>query len=143
MVTRFDPFRDIDRLAEQMLGTARNAATMPMDLFRSGDHYVVHFDLPGIDPGSLDVSVKDRTLTVRAERSGRSENVEWLTRERPVGTYVRQIMLGDGLVPDNIEASYADGVLTVTIPVAEEAKPRRIEISHPRQGRVIEASSAE
>ncbi|WP_026877847.1 Hsp20/alpha crystallin family protein [Jiangella gansuensis] len=143
MVTRFDPFRDIDRLAEQMWGAARNAATMPMDLYRSGDHYVMHFDLPGIDPGSLDVNVKDRTLTVRAERSGRSEDVEWLNRERPVGTYVRQLNLGTGLELDRIEASYADGVLTLTVPVEEEAKPRRIEVSHPSKTRVIEAGPSE
>ncbi|TDE01650.1 Hsp20/alpha crystallin family protein [Jiangella asiatica] len=139
MVTRYDPFRDIDRLAEQMLGSARNAATMPMDLYRSGDHYVMHFDLPGIDPGSLDVSVKDRTLTVRGQRTGRSEDVEWLSRERPIGTYVRQLNLGAGLQLDHIEASYADGVLTLSVPVAEEAKPRRIEVSRPSTARVIEA----
>ncbi|MBX9245689.1 Hsp20/alpha crystallin family protein [Actinotalea ferrariae] len=121
---------------DQLLGTLREAPgpqvpTMPMDLYRAGDHYVMHVDLPGVDPGSVDVNVEDRTLTIRAERTARTESdVQWLARERVSGTYVRQLTVGRGLALDRIEASYADGVLTLTIPVAEEARPRRIEIQH-------------
>lgn len=134
MATR-DPFFDTARWMDQLLGTMRETGAtvpaMPMDLYRAGDHYVMHVDLPGADPGSVDVSVEDRTLTIRAERSARSEpDVQWLARERTTGTYVRQLTLGRGLALDQIAASYADGVLTLTIPVAEEAKPRRIEIQH-------------
>lgn len=134
MATRYDPFADTARWMEQMLGTMRDASTttvpsMAMDLYRSGDHYVMHVDLPGADPGSIDVNVEDRTLTIRAQRTAREDaDMQWLARERATGTYVRQLTLGRGLALDRIEASYADGVLTLTIPVAEEAKPRRIEI---------------
>jgi len=132
-VMRFDPFRDLDRLTEQMLGvpvgSTRAPRFMPMDLYRSGDHYVLHADLPGVDPGSVDVSVDNGTLTVRAERSGRTEeSVEWLTSERFTGSYMRQLTLGEGVDADRIAATYENGVLTVTIPMAEKAKPRRIQI---------------
>lgn len=136
MATRYDPFTDTARWMDQLLGATRatevpTVPAMPMDLYRAGDHYVLHVDLPGADPGSIDVSVEDRTLTVRAERSGRTEaDVQWLARERATGTFVRQLTVGRGLALDAIEASYADGVLTLTIPVAEEAKPRRVEIKH-------------
>ncbi|VTR77508.1 MULTISPECIES: Hsp20/alpha crystallin family protein [Cellulomonas] len=130
MATRFDPFQEMDRLMNQVLGSQRAAATMPMDLYRAGDHYVLHVDLPGADPGSIDVNVDDRTLTIRAQRTARTEDgVQWLAKERPVGTYARQLTVGRGLALDAISASYADGVLTLTIPVAEEAKPRRIEVT--------------
>jgi HSP20 family protein len=130
VATRFDPFQEMDRLMGQVLGSQRAAATMPMDLFRAGDHYVLHVDLPGADPGTIDVNVDDRTLTIRAQRTARTEDgVQWLAKERPVGTYARQLTVGRGLALDAIAASYADGVLTLTIPVAEEAKPRRIEVS--------------
>ncbi|GIG24887.1 Hsp20/alpha crystallin family protein [Cellulomonas denverensis] len=129
MATRFDPFREMDRLMTQVLGAERAAAQMPMDLYRSGDHYVAHFDLPGADPGSIDVNLDDRTLTVRAQRTPHpDEGVQYLTKERPTGTYARQLTVGRGLNLDAVSASYADGVLTLTIPVAEEAKPRRIEV---------------
>ena len=131
MATRFDPFLDLDRLVNQAFGTARAAATMPMDLYRSGDHFVMHVDLPGADPGTIDVNVEDRTLTVRAQRSARTEDdVQWLANERPSGTYARQVTLGRGLALDMISATYSDGVLTLTIPVAEDAKPRKVEIQH-------------
>ncbi len=130
MATRFDPFQEMDRLMGQVLGSQRASASMPMDLYRSGDHYVLHVDLPGADPGSIDVNVDDRTLTIRAQRTARTEDaVQWLAKERPVGTYARQLTVGRGLDLDSIAASYADGVLTLTIPVAEEAKPRRIEVT--------------
>lgn len=130
MATRFDPFQEMDRLMNQVLGQQRASATMPMDLFRSGDHYVLNVDLPGADPGSIDVAVDDRTLTIRAQRTARTEDgVQWLAKERPVGTYARQLTVGRGLALDKITASYQDGVLSLSIPVAEEAKPRRIQVN--------------
>jgi HSP20 family protein len=145
-VLRFDPFRDLDRLTEQMFGlqagSARAPRFMPMDLYRSGDHYVLHADLPGVDPGSVDVSVDSGTLTIRAERSGRAEeSVEWLTSERPTGSYMRQLSLGDGIDADHIAATYANGVLTVTIPMAEKTKPRRIQIDTATENVVIGSAS--
>ncbi|WP_372419881.1 Hsp20/alpha crystallin family protein [Actinotalea solisilvae] len=140
MATRLDPFVDPTRWMDQILGTVREAAgpqvpTMPIDLYRAGDHYVMHVDIPGADPGSVDVNVEDRTLTIRAERTGRTDaDAQWLARERGTGTYVRQLTVGRGLALDRVEAAYADGVLTLTIPVAEEAKPRRIEIQHASAG---------
>lgn len=131
---RFDPFRDFDRLTEQFLGaqsgSARAPRFMPMDLYRSGDHYVLHADLPGVDPGSVDVGVENNTLTIKAERSERTEDgVQWISSERFTGTYMRQLALGDGIDADRISATYVNGVLTVTLPVAEKAKPRRVSIS--------------
>ena len=134
MATRFDPFAETARWMDQMMGAMRetsalNVPGMPIDLYRAGDHYVLHVDLPGADRGSVDVNVEDRTLTIRAERTAHTEDgAQWLARERATGTYVRQLNLGRGLALDAITASYADGVLTLTIPVAEEAKPRRIEV---------------
>jgi HSP20 family protein len=133
-VLRFDPFRDLDRLAEQVLGaqagTARAPRFMPMDLYRSGDHYVLHADLPGVDPGSIDVKVENGVLTVRAERTSRTEEgVQWIASERFAGTFMRQISLGEGVDADAISATYANGVLTVTIPIAEKSKSRRIEVT--------------
>jgi HSP20 family protein len=143
-VLRFDPFRDLDRMTEQLLGATsgdtRVPRFMPMDLYRSGDHYVLHADLPGIDPGSVDVHVDNGTLTIRAERSGRTEqDVQWLTNERFVGTFQRQLSLGEGIDTEAISATYDNGVLSVTIPVAERAKPRRIEVSGQSNRQVIEA----
>jgi HSP20 family protein len=145
-VLRFDPFRDLDRMTEQLLGvpagSARAPRFMPMDLYRSGDHYVLHADLPGVDPGSVDVHVENGTLTIKAERSGRTEqDVQWLSSERFTGTFMRQLALGDGLDTDAIAATYANGVLTVTIPVAEKAKPRRIEINSAPERTVIESGA--
>jgi len=146
MATRIDPFREMDRLLTSVLAADRSTAlaqAMPMDLYRSGDHYVLHVDLPGVDPGSIDVNVEDRTLTVRAQRSPRTDDdVQWLAKERPSGTYARQLTLGRGLALDAISATYSDGVLTLTIPVAEEAKPRRIEVQHGASAPALEAASA-
>jgi HSP20 family protein len=143
MATRFDPFQELDRLVGQFMASDRSAATMPMDLYRSGDHYVIHVDLPGADPGTIDVNVEDRTLTIRAERTPHTEqDVQWLAKERPVGTYARQLTVGRGLALDAISATYADGVLTLTVPVAEEAKPRRIEVQHGEDARQISASQS-
>jgi len=129
-----DPFRDIDRLAAQLLGTSPGSArvplAMPMDLYRSGDHYVLHADLPGVDPDSVDVSVDGAILTVTAQRSERTEqDVQWLSSERFTGGYMRRLSLGADIDADHIAATYHNGVLTVTLPVAAKAKPRRIEIT--------------
>ncbi len=129
MSLRFDPFRDFDRLAAEMFGTARTPAPMPMDVLRAGDQFVCRFDLPGIDAESLDVSAENNTLTVRAERRRSDpDGASYLVSERPAGSYSRQLVLGDGLAVEDIRADYTDGVLTLTIPVAEQAKPRKIEI---------------
>jgi len=143
-VLRYDPFRDLDRMTEQLLGAATGSARvprfMPMDIYRSGDHYVLHADLPGIDPGSVEVNVDNGTLTIRAERSGRTEqDVQWLTNERFTGTFQRQLSLGEGIDTEAISATYDNGVLSVTIPVAEKAKPRRIEVTGSSNRQVIEA----
>ncbi|MBO0609270.1 Hsp20/alpha crystallin family protein [Myceligenerans salitolerans] len=131
MATYWDPFQEMDRLFSSFAGNARQSGGMPMDLFRTGDHYVLSMDLPGVDPGTIDVSVEDRTLTVRAERTQRSgDDAQWLVRERPTGTFARQLTVGRGLALDSISASYADGVLSLTIPVSEEARPRKIEVAH-------------
>jgi HSP20 family protein len=121
-------------MTEQLLGvpsgTARAPRFMPMDLYRSGDHYVLHADLPGVDPGSIDVGVENGVLTIKAQRSERTEDaVQWISSERFTGTYLRQIALGDGIDADKISATYHNGVLTVTLPVAEQAKPRRVEVA--------------
>jgi HSP20 family protein len=140
MATRYDPFQEMDRMLSSLLSADRAAATMPMDLYRSNDHYVLHIDLPGVDPGTIDVNVDDRTLTIRAERSARTEeDVQWLARERPTGTYARQLTVGRGLALDAITATYTDGVLTLSIPVAEEAKPRRVEVQHSSSAQAISA----
>jgi HSP20 family protein len=133
-VLRFDPFRDLDRMTEQLLGvqsgSARAPRFMPMDLYRSGDHYVLHADLPGIDPGSVDVNVQNNVLTIAAERSERTEEgVQWIASERFAGRYMRQLSLGEGIDSERITATYANGVLTVTLPVAERAKPRKVTVS--------------
>jgi HSP20 family protein len=145
VVLTFDPFREFDRLAGQMFGTAAvgGAATlaMPMDLYRSGDHFVLHCDLAGIDPGSVQVDVDGKVLTIRAERTPRTDSdVQWLRRERATGVFERRLTLGDGLDLDRIDATWQDGVLTLTIPVAEAAKPRRIPINA-GQAQVLEGSS--
>jgi HSP20 family protein len=142
VVLRFDPFRDVDRLAEQLLGTQRSPRVMPTDLFRSGDHYVLACDLPGVDPGSVDISVDGGTLSIRAERTPRSdEHAQWIAQERPSGTFLRQLSLGEGLDTAQISATYENGVLTLTLPVAERAKPRRIPVTTSEQGgRVIQGS---
>jgi len=146
MVTRYDPFRDFDALASRLLNQATDMGqamrAMPVDLFRSGDHYVLLCDLPGVDPGSVDVGVDGRVLTIRAQRSARAEDVEWLSQERPTGTFVRQLTLGPGLDLDRIEAAYNDGVLSLTLPVAEQAKPRRIEVAHGGAGQQMISGTA-
>ena len=128
---RFDPFRDLDRLADQLTSGMRTPRTAPMDVYRLGDHYVVHLDLPGVDPGSVDLSVEDNALTVRAHRTTRpqGEGMHVVVAERPSGDFVRQLFLGEGLDTERIEATYDQGVLTLHVPVAERAKPRKIEVA--------------
>ena len=132
MLMRFDPFRELDRLAQQTMGGAANSGRwtgMPMDGYRHGDRFTLHFDLPGVDPESIDLTVEKNVLTVTAERRWqREEGVEVLVAERPQGRVSRQLFLGDSLDADRIEASYDAGVLTVHIPVAEQAKPRKVEV---------------
>ncbi len=126
----FDPFREMDRLLGDVTRTPASVA-MPMDLYRSGDTFVAHIDLPGVEPGSIDIDMDGATVTIRAERTTTAdEDTQWLTRERAVGTFARQLTLGRGLATDQISADYSDGVLTLTIPVAEAAKPRKIAVQH-------------
>jgi HSP20 family protein len=141
MLMRFDPFRELDRLIQQS-GAAREPA-MPMDAYRRGDRFIVHFDLPGVDPSSIDLTVEKNVLTVRAERKWqKQEDAEVLVSERPQGTFTRQLFLGEGLDAEHIEARYDNGVLTLSIPVAEQAKPRKVEItSSPSTGRAISTDS--
>ncbi|WP_304502943.1 Hsp20/alpha crystallin family protein [Candidatus Mycobacterium methanotrophicum] len=130
VLMRTDPFRELDRWAQQVLGTAARPAVMPMDAWREGDKFIVEFDLPGVNPDSLDLDVERNVLTVHAERPELDQSREMVSAERPRGVFSRQLFLGENLETDKIEASYHDGVLRLAIPVAEEAKPRRIAISH-------------
>jgi HSP20 family protein len=135
MLMRTDPFRELDRLTQQLLGgpssgTWSRPASLPMDAYRSGDEYVIAFDLPGVTPDAIELNVERNVLTIKAERRPvqAPEGVELQIAERPLGVFSRQLFLGDSLDTDRIQAAYADGVLTLKIPVAEQAKPRKIEI---------------
>jgi HSP20 family protein len=129
MLMRTDPFRDLDRLAQQVLGTPSRPAAMPIDAYRHGDEFVVELDLPGVDTGSIDLTVEKNVLTIHAQRQRTAlEGVELLVGERPQGTFSRQLFLGEGLDTERIAADYADGVLTLRLPIAEKAKPRRVPI---------------
>ncbi|MCW2661432.1 MAG: hsp18 [Mycobacterium sp.] len=130
MLMRTDPFRDLDRFAQHVLGTAARPAVMPMDAWREGERFVVEFDLPGIDANSLDIDIERNVVTVRAERPAVDPNREMLATERPRGVFSRQLVLGENLDTDRIEASYQEGVLSLRIPVAEKAKPRKISVAH-------------
>ena len=142
MLMRFDPFRELERLTEQVWGQGR-APVLPLDAYRHGDQFVAHFDLPGVDPSAIELTVEKNVLTVKAARSlERAEGDEWLVSERPQGSFTRQLFLGEGLDPEGIEAHYDQGVLTVTVPTAEEAKPRRVEVTAGGAGKAIEAESA-
>jgi HSP20 family protein len=123
-----DPFRDFDRLASQLLGTTNRPAVMPMDAWREGDVFMIEFDLPGVSQETIDLDVERNVLTVRAERIGRNGDWEMLASERPRGVFSRQLVLGDNLDLDRIEASYDSGVLRLSVPVAERAKPRKIQV---------------
>jgi len=139
MLMRTDPFRELDRLAQQVWGTTARPAAMPMDAWHQDDTFVVEFDLPGVSADSLSLDVERNTLTVRAETPARDENVEMVAAERPRGVFSRQLFLGDNLDTDAIEATYRDGVLRLTIPIAQKAKPRKIAISHTGQDTAINA----
>jgi HSP20 family protein len=129
MLMRFDPFREFDRLSQQAFGSISRPAGMPMDAYRHGDRFVVHFDLPGVDPDTIDLTVEKNVLTVTAERSWeRQEDQDVVVAERSHGKFTRQLFLGESLDADHIQANYDNGVLTVTVPVAEQAKPRKVEI---------------
>ncbi|NKX54148.1 Hsp20/alpha crystallin family protein [Arthrobacter mobilis] len=140
MLMRTDPFRELDRLTQQVFGTPSRPAVMPMDAWREGDEFIVEFDLPGVDPASIDLDVERNVLTVRAERKARApEGAEMLAEERPAGTFSRQLILGDTLDTGNVKASYDAGVLTLRVPVAEQAKPRKIEVATGGQQQQINA----
>ena len=131
MLMRTDPFRDLDRLTQQVFGTAARPAAMPMDAWQEDGEFVVAFDLPGVNVDSVDLDIERNVLTVRAERRDPTQpNVELIASERPRGVFSRQLILGDSLDTEKVKASYADGVLTLRIPVLEQAKPRKIEITH-------------
>jgi HSP20 family protein len=131
MLMRFDPMRDLDRIAQEIAGNAASASrTFPMDAYRRGDAIVLKFDLPGVEPNSIDLTVDQNVLTVRGERAGEPDDgVEVLAAERPHGTFVRRVFLGDQLDSEKISAEYHNGVLELTIPVSEKAKPRKIEVA--------------
>ena len=133
MLMRTDPFRELDRLTRAVFGangTRTHPAIMPMDAYRQDGQFIVHFDLPGVDPSTIDLNVERNVLTVRAERKPNyDEDIELQANERPRGTFSRQLFLGDTLDTDRVEASYDAGVLTVRIPVVEKAKARKIEIA--------------
>ena len=131
MLMRTDPFRDFDRLAQQVFGagTTSRPAIMPMDAWREGDTFVLEFDLPGVSAETLDIDVERNVLTIKAERPRRNGDWEMLAAERPTGLFSRQLVLGDNLDLDRIEAGYDAGVLRLTVPVAEKAKPRKIAIT--------------
>ncbi|EXU64530.1 MULTISPECIES: Hsp20/alpha crystallin family protein [Streptomyces] len=130
MLMRTDAFRELDRLSQQLLGTAVRPTAMPMDAYRADGEFVVHFDLPGIDPDTIDLDVERNVLTVRAERrSPAPEGAEMIASERPSGLHTRQLILGDTLDTERIDASYDAGVLTLRLPVSEKAKPRKIKVS--------------
>ena len=130
MAMSFDPFSEFDRLASTMLDSRLGSPRfMPVDLYRENDTYVLSADLPGVDPGSVDIDVDGQLLTIRAQRTADSRDAKWLAHERPHGSYLRQFSLGEGIDSDKISAVYDNGVLNVIIPVSERAKPRKIEVS--------------
>jgi HSP20 family protein len=142
MLLRTDPFRELDRLASQVFGTIARPASMPMDAWREGDRFIIEFDLPAVDPGTVDLDVERNVLTVRAERkSPTGPDVELIASERPRGVFSRQVMLGDALDADHIEASYHAGVLRLSVPVTEKAKPRKIAIQSGDGQQAITANS--
>lgn len=131
MLMRTDPFRELDRLAQQALGngTWARPTVMPMDAWRDGDNVHVEFDLPGVSPDSIDLDIERNVITVKAERPARNDDVEQLAAERPRGVFTRQLVLGDNLDTERLTANYDAGVLTLDIPVAEQAKPRKITVT--------------
>ena len=142
MLLRFDPFRELDRVADQAWSRATNPA-IPMDAVRRGETVWISFDLPGVDPDSIDLEVERNVLSLSAERRfDRQEGDDLLAQERRQGHFTRQVLLGETLDTSAVSADYADGVLTVTIPVAEQAKPRKVEIGAHDNSHAIEAESS-
>lgn len=140
MLVRTDPFRELDRVAQQVFGTTSRPAAMPMDAWREGDKFVIEFDLPAIEPDSIDLDVERNVLTVHAKREPtQPADVELLAAERPYGVFSRQLMLGDALDTERITAAYSAGVLRITVPIAERAKPRKIAVERDAQNTMIEA----
>ena len=128
LIRSADPFREFDRLTQQLMGTTNRPVVMPMDAWREGDRFVLEFDLPGVNADSVDLDVERNVLTIRAERVASNGDWQMLASERPRGAFSRQLVLGDNLDLERIEASYRDGVLRLVVPVAEKAKPRKIEV---------------
>ena len=153
MLTAYDPFsgasaafRALDQLAGRQgaMSTARALSGMPMDAYRVGDNFVAHFDLPGVDPGSIDLQVEGTTLTISAERSvPQIEGAQWQVAERPFGSYTRQLVMGRSLDTERLEASYHDGVLTLSIPVAEKARARKITVTRADTPAAVESRTIE
>lgn len=141
LIRTADPFRDLDRLAQQVLGTTNRPAVMPMDAWREGDEFVIEFDLPGVVPESIDLDVERNVMTVRAERMARNGDWEMLASERPTGMFSRQLVLGDNLDLTKINATYEGGVLRLRVPVAEQAKPRKIQVNFGSESRRTAISS--
>ena len=142
MLMRTDPFRELDRLTQQIFGaegTLAKPSVMPMDAWRDGDVFHVEFDLPGVDRESIDLDVERNVVTVKAERPIRASDVDMLAAERARGVFSRQLVLGDNLDTGKITANYDDRVLSLQIPVAEEAKPRKVEISSKADSLAISA----
>lgn len=141
LIRNADPFREFDRLTQQLMGTTNRPVAMPMDAWREGDQFVLEFDLPGVRAESIDLDVERNVLTIRAERTAGNGDWQMLASERPRGAFSRQLVLGDNLDLERIEAAYHDGVLRLVVPVAEKAKPRRIEVRSQEGGSPAELSS--
>jgi HSP20 family protein len=143
VLMRFDPFREFDRWADQINQAARQGnLSIPMDAVRHGDQVFINFDLPGVDPDAIDLTVERDTLTVTASRRfERAEGDEVLANERYQGTFTRRVLLGDTLDSNRLEAAYDHGVLSVTIPVSEQAQPRKISVGGAHSRTPIEAES--
>jgi HSP20 family protein len=133
MLMRTDPFRELDRMAQQWFGTRGtpvHPTSLPLDAYRDGETFFLHFDVPGMEPGSLDLQVERNVLTISGQRKADApDHCTWIAAERPSGSFSRQVFLGDALDTGRVAAHYDAGVLTVTIPIAEQSKPRRVEIS--------------
>ena len=137
MTIDYDPFHRFDELRDRLLSGGRTPLSFPMDAYRHGDSFVVHLDLPGVETETIDVAVENQVLTVGAERRFEPhEGDEFLVSERPQGRFSRQLRLGSAIDIENIAASYDDGVLTLTLPVSERAKPRQIQVGRGGQGQI-------
>lgn len=143
-VFNYDPFTQLDSVAREIFGggspASRAPRFMPMDLYQAKDSYVLSTDLPGVDPDSITVDIDNGVLTVSAKRDTAPEGeVQWITNERFTGTYRRQITLSDTVDTEQVSADYRNGVLTITLPVAERAKSRKISITHSDSSKEIDA----